>query len=176
MPPNLLLVFFPFLKIIFYLFIWPRERAQAGGCGRQREKEREREKQAPHQAESDPRTLGLWPEPKADAQLTEQPRHPLFTHLKANHHHRFYKWDSPVSLLAPRTLFTSTGEVYNESLLLPGKLQEVTYQSEPQYCYFISQLCAGLSRMARDFHNLYTPSDLKIGVSFFKISSAIGEW
>lgn len=43
----------------------------------------------------------------------------LFTHLRAKQHHRFVEWDSPVSLLASKTL--KPGEAHNESLLLPRR-------------------------------------------------------
>ena len=60
----------------FYLFIWhrERERAQAGGAG-------EGEADSPLSMEPDvglyPRTLGSWPELKADSWLTEPLRHSL---------------------------------------------------------------------------------------------------
>ena len=58
----------------FYLFIWERERVQAGG-------EADFPQSREHNVGLNPRALRRWPEPKADTQPVELPRHPLMTHL-----------------------------------------------------------------------------------------------
>ena len=52
---------------------------------RERQRHRQREKQAPYRKPDvglDPRTLGLYPEPKADAQPLSQPGLPILPYLK----------------------------------------------------------------------------------------------
>ena len=57
-------------KDLFYLFIWQRERAQAGGVG-----EEEADK---HDLGLDPRTPKIMTWANGDAYLTEPPRHPCY--------------------------------------------------------------------------------------------------
>ena len=86
----LLLIFFNhFFKDLIYLreSTWDRAKSTNGEEVESQEGgQREREKQAPPNREPDvglnPRTPRSWPEPKADASLTEPPRHSFFQSFK----------------------------------------------------------------------------------------------
>ena len=70
--PLFFIGFFLFFFFRFYLFIWERER----------EREQAARGMSRYNAGLNPRTLGSWPELKADAQPTEPPRcpHRLFSY------------------------------------------------------------------------------------------------
>ena len=75
---NIYVSFFPFFKDFIYLFM------RHTHTQRQRHRQRE-EKQAPRREPDmglDPRTLGLHPEPKTDAQPLSHPCVPIFMFLK----------------------------------------------------------------------------------------------